>query len=185
MSFHRATFAALAVMLTAGTTSVAFGCCGTGFSGPVVYATSGCGGCGAPAPIAYVPPPPPPPPPVAVPMWGAGCGCGRGLVFAAPALAPTPVAPAPIYVVNQGPDYTGPGLMVPYRTWSPEAAYAPAINYPYVPAYHPYYRARFAYHRAHAYGHPGFYGPMPHWRPYGYAHRRPYGYPHRPLGARD
>ena len=28
-------------------------------------------------------------------------------------------SPAPLYVVNQGPEYSGPGIMMPYRTWSP------------------------------------------------------------------
>ena len=106
------------------------------------------------------------------------------VVYAVPALEPTPIAPAPIYVVNQGPEYAGPGLMVPYRTWSPAAAYAPPSAYPYVPGYgygappyvHHLYRApapRIAY-REHFYAHPHYYGPMPRWRPY----------PHRPLGVR-
>jgi hypothetical protein len=42
---------------------------------------------------------------------------------------------SPLYVVNQGPVYTGPGLMQPYATYSPDTAYAPAANYPYVPGY--------------------------------------------------
>jgi hypothetical protein len=112
----------------------------------------GCGGCGAAG-------------------WsGGGCGgCGRSIVYAAPAL----------YVVNQGPYYTGPGITVPYSTYSPGTAYAPAVNYPYVPGYgagyggpgygvapypgyysHPYYRARYAY-RAPMYMHPRYYGPRP------------------------
>ena len=40
---------------------------------------------------------------------------------------------SPLYVVNQGPVYSGPGLMQPYATYSPDTAYAPAADYPYVP----------------------------------------------------
>lgn len=108
------------------------------------------------------------------------------MVYVAPPVEVTPVAPAPIYVVNQGPDYTGPGVMVPYRTWSPAAAFAPAIGDPYVPGpgygyrapYYPhrfYHHPRFAYRehvRGHAHAHS--YGPSRYWRLY----------PQRPLGAR-
>ena len=106
--------------------------------------------------------------------WGTGCGnCGGG---------------SPLYVVNQGPDFSGPGLMQPYATYSPDTAYAPASNYPYVPGYgygpapvpppyyaHLYYHPHYAY-RAPLYApHPRYYGPMP------YRYR---GYWHRPLGVR-
>jgi hypothetical protein len=89
-----------------------------------------------------------------------------------------------LYVANQGPTYTGPGLTVPYATYSPESAYAPASDYPYVPGYgygqppypnyyaRPYYRQRYAYHSP-AYMHPRYYGPAqrayrgaPQWRHY-------------------
>jgi hypothetical protein len=124
----------------------------------------GCGNCGTVA-------------------WGGGCGgCGLSTAYAAPAL----------YVVNQGPYYAGPGLTVPYSTYSPDTAYAPAVNYPYVPGYgapgygapgygapgygggyyrRPYYRPRYAY-RAPIYMHPRYYGAgpryygAPHWRRY-------------------
>jgi hypothetical protein len=104
---------------------------------------------------------------------GGGC-CGRTVVYAVP------------YVVNQGPYYTGPGLTTPYTTYSPDAAYTPATNYPYVSGYgapgygapsygapgyampyprygRPYYGARYAYRgamymRPRYYGRPGFYG---------------------------
>ena len=128
----RVTFVALATFLTIGSTSAAFACCG----GPAYYAPTACGGCAPPAPVVYVPAPPPPPPPpvqVAPPAWSGGCGCGRPVVYAAPPVEVTPVAPAPIYVVNQGPEYSGPGIMVPYHTYSPAAAWAPANGYPYVP----------------------------------------------------
>jgi hypothetical protein len=181
MSLHRTTLVALATLFTVGATSVAFaGCCQWGTPAPVVYASSGCGGCGA-TPVIYAEPVQPapivvepvaPPAPIAVTAVGNGCGCGRSVVYAVPAIAPAPIAPAPIYVVNQGPQYSGPGIMVPYRTYSPAAAYAP---YPYMPGYrpYPYYRARVAYH-GRASMHPHYYAPMRHSRPY----------PHRPLDVR-
>ncbi len=94
--------------------------------------------------------------------WGrGGCGgCARPVVYAAPSL----------YVVNQGPVYSGPGLSIPYQTYAPDTAYVPATGYPYVPGYgsgygyggapiypqyyaHPYYRPHVAY-RAPRYIHP-------------------------------
>ena len=48
-----------------------------------------------------------------------------------------------LYVVNQGP--TGPGIVVPYRTYSPDTAYAPAADYPYVPGYARPYYGRYAF----------------------------------------
>ena len=143
----------------------------------------GCGGCGAPtaAAVYAVPVAPAVPAPIVVapvvptgfggPCCGwngcgncgwsdwsggqvgaAGCGCGQAVAYAAPSL----------YVVNQGPVYSGPGIMTPYQTYSPETAYAAATDYPYVPGSgygygygavpphapyyaHPYYRPRFAY----------------------------------------
>ena len=97
--------------------------------------------------------------------WGGGwrlrrcgnCGgCGRcGSSSCAP----------PLYVVNQGPDYSGPGIMSrtrPIRRTQPTRrpptilmCRAPGYGYGYgaVPAYapyyrHPYYRPRFAYRSA-------------------------------------
>jgi hypothetical protein len=122
----------------------------------------GCGGCGTA-------------------NWGGGCGgCGASVAYAAPAL----------YVANQGPVYSGPGITVPYSTYSPDSAYAPAVNYPYVQGYgaqdygaqgygaqgygaqgygaqaypgyyaHPYYRPHYGY-RAAMYMRPHNYGPRP------------------------
>jgi hypothetical protein len=148
------------------------GGCGGGVAAyaPTTYATPiaqaplavGCGGCGTPAAVATY-----------APAWGTGCGsCGTpsaAVTFAAP-VAPTPTwganwgtgcggcgvatQPAPLYVVNQGPEYTGPGIMVPYRTWARPAAYSP-----YGPGYGRWHRGyggrgygygqRFGY-RAHA-----------------------------------
>jgi hypothetical protein len=90
-----------------------------------------------------------------------GCNCGRAAGY----------APSPLYVVNQGPVYSGPGMMLPYRTYAPAAAFAPGINYPYIgrrygyrgPGFYRYgaYRGpRFAY-RASVYVHPRYYRARP------------------------
>jgi hypothetical protein len=180
---------AITILFTAGMTSIASaGCCDWGVQAqPVVYGApaaygggyaGGCGGCGTAAyaaPITYAAP--------VVSYASSGCGCGsHALVYA----QPTPIAPAPIYVVNQGPNYVGPGVMVPYRTYSRAAYAAPAADYPYVSGYadegefgapiiprpryhHPVwrgprvvYRDRVIYRERHM--------PMPHMWP---AHRRP------------
>ena len=191
MSLHRATLVVLATLFTAGTSSMAFaGCCGWGVSAPLAY-NSGCGGCGAAyAPVAYVAPVVSPCCAVAAPVVYAqpvapallaysGCGCGRSVVYTSPLVEPTPIAPSPIYVVNQGPAFSGPGISVPYHTYSPAPAYTPP--YPYVPGYgpHPYY-PRLAYARPymhpymHPYMRPRYYGPALRWRGYGYP-RVPFG----------
>jgi hypothetical protein len=195
MSLHRIALFGLAVTFVAGMTSVASACCGGcgGCGAPsaaIVYAQPVApppppplpvpvplsAGCGCHAPVAYVPPlaPPPPLPPPAPVVWSGGCGCHPPAVYAypAPAAVPTPIEPAPIYVVNQGPDYTGPGIMVPYRTWTQEPTFAPPAAYPYVPGYGYGYgrRAgglRIAY-GGRFYGHPRVYGPV---RRAGYWHR--------------
>ena len=82
-----------------------------------------------------LPAPPIAPAPIAVDHWDTGgwggCGCGS-CGCAGAALYARPVAPAPIYVVNQGPEYTGPGIMVTYRTYSPQAGLAAPYDYPYI-----------------------------------------------------
>jgi hypothetical protein len=69
---------------------------------------------------------------------------------------PVPYGPASsLYVVNRGPVYSGPGITVPYSTYSPDTAYAPAADYPYFPGYaRPYYN-RYAFHDP-AYMHPRY-----------------------------
>ena len=144
-----AALAALFVTGTASVALAGCGGCGWSGVAPFanapapLYVSGGCGGCGslavtyAPAvyaPPAFAPAPPPiAPAPIAVDHWDTGgwsgcgwggcggigcgcgsCGCGRGLLYGLLA------APAPIYVVNQGPEYTGPGIMVPYHTYSPQ-----------------------------------------------------------------
>jgi hypothetical protein len=155
MSFQRSILVAIATLITVGMTQVALaqnGCggCGTAVYAPVIYATPiapapiavGCGNCGAPvtccAPsvAAYAAP---------VPQWGGGCGgCGAPVGYGGygggygggysgcgncggPAVYTTP---APLYVVNQGPDFEGPGLMVPYHSYAPPVEYAPPPVYP-------------------------------------------------------
>jgi len=149
---------------------VAQGCgtCGVQAYAPIVYATPvapapinvGCGVCGTPtAAVTFVPQVAP------TPTWGNGCGgCGAPAPIAYngcnPCAAPAySQQPAPLYVTNQGPDYSGPGVMVPYRTYAPQAEYAPP---PYYPAYpHRYYPRPYYHHAYYAprpyYGHP-YYG---------------------------
>jgi len=123
-------------------------CCGGGGCGNCggwAVSSGGCGGCGGGG-------------------WAASGGCG-GCGALVGYSEPSPQ----LYVVNQGPDYSGPGLTVPYATYSPEAAYAPATDYPYVPGYgygrpayphyytHRYYGGRYAFHSP-VYMHPRYYG---------------------------
>src|SRR5580704_19360848 len=193
MSFQRSILVAIATLITVGMTQVALaqnGCggCGTAVYAPVIYATPiepqpiavGCGGCEAPvtccAPsvAAYTAP---------VAQWGSGCGgCGAPVGYGGyggygggygggynngcgncgvPAVYTTP---APLYVVNQGPAFEGPGLMVPYHSYAPPVEYAPP------PAYPPY-AGGYAGGYGGAYG--GGYGG-------GYAHRY---YPHVAYGG--
>ncbi len=103
---------------------------------------------------------------------GGGCGCGGGGGFGgfggggcggggcggcggcSSTFGYHPVAPAPLYVVNQGPEYSGPGLTVPFGTYSPATNVAAPGAYPYVagrgygygPRYpRPYYGSRYTY----------------------------------------
>src|SRR5579884_3997525 len=180
MSFYRVSLVAFATLLTVGMTSLASaGCCG-GWSGwgataPITYGWgTGCGGCGvaayayAPA-ITYAPP-----------VTYGWSGCGVCSTPTAASVFAQPVAPAPIvvstppvgcctartslYVADQGPDFTGPGLMIPYGTYTPARAYAPAVNYPYIHGYYGGYRYGY-YHRfyrgygPHVWVRPHYYGP--------------------------
>lgn len=155
MSLHRVVLFGLALLFTDGMTSMA---------------SAGCGGCGTPTVytvrVAQAP----------VTWhrwhwrtwaWGTGCGCHRGLFYAAtPTITLTPIAPAPIYVVNQGPDYTGPGITVPYHLWT-TGSYIVLGTYPYYWRHYGYghwYWHHAAYHQ-HFYGH-NFY----HWRWHGMHH---------------
>jgi hypothetical protein len=194
---HRAILVAMATFFTAGMTSIASaGCCGWGVSAPIAYAPvtyvqpivaspvayGGCGTCGYSSAAAVFAEPVAP---AAYSVgnwgggwgggwagsWGNGCGgCGRGLIYAAPAVYAAPAAS--LYVVNQGPEYSGPGIMNPYRTYSPASAYAPADDYPYVPGYgsHYGYGAHYGYGSGYGYGSHYGYGPR-----YGYGSGYGYG----------
>ncbi|HEY5067619.1 MAG TPA: hypothetical protein VIJ04_22685 [Xanthobacteraceae bacterium] len=170
MSHHRVVLAVLATLFTAGISSAASAnCCGWGAAAPVAYApvtyaSAGCGGCGTPtAAVVYAQPVAPAP--VVYGAW-SGCGhCGGGLFTYAPAVEAIAIAPAPLYVVNQGPDYTGPGIMVPYHTWTPSASYVVPGSYPYGYGYH-----RYGYAHRPVYGHRYGYGVR-----YGYGARVGYG----------
>jgi hypothetical protein len=169
MSIYRVSLFVVAGLFTAAMTSAASaGCCGWGVQAPVVqtpivYGSTGCGGCGTPsAAIVYAQPVAPAPPPVILNTgWGTGCGCHHNFVYAAtPAIEVTPVEATPIYVVNQGPDYSGPGVMVPYHTWAPAGRYLGPAAYPY---FHGYGTRRIWAPRAHVFFHTRFYG-HPYWR---------------------
>jgi hypothetical protein len=122
---------------------------GCGNCGNFAWGGGGCGGCGGSGIFGGF-----------GSSWGNGCGsCGQTVAYA----EPTP------YIVNQGPSYSGPGLTVPYATYSPEDSYAPAANYPYVPGYgngqprypgyyaRPYYAHRYGFHSP-VYMNPRYYG---------------------------
>ena len=171
---YRVVLVGLAAVFTVGMTSLA-SAGGWGW-GSGWGSGFGCGGCAAPsAAIVYAQPVAPPP---VVVGWTGGCGCGscgcghQSIVYAAPPIEPTPIAPAPIYVVNQGPAYEGPGITVPYHTWSPVSAYGPVAGYGHYGYRHHYgygprlgygYRPRLAYHRPFI-GYPHRRLPMPMWR---------------------
>jgi hypothetical protein len=167
MSFVRVVLVACGALLATAFSSAAFaGCCG------------GCGGCGGsyivgytyapvmpvPPPVVYAPMPAPiaiAPAPIAVDHWdtggwgnswgngwgnswgGCGCCCNRGL-FANGGF----VTPGPVYIVNQGPQYSGPGLMVPSLGYAPGEGVAAPGAYPYIGRYRQ--RAYYGY-RPHAY----------------------------------
>ena len=198
MSIHRVVPVVLATLFTAGISSAASAnCCGWGAAAapgdyaPVAYASAGCGGCGTPtAAVVYAQPVAPTLPPVAYGGWSgcghcggglfsyapvayggwSGCGhCGGGLYSYAPGVEAIAVAPAPIYVVNQGPDYTGPGIMTPFHTWTQPDSYVVPGSYPYFSGYGAYG----AYHR-YGYGHRYGFGAR-----YGYGVRRGYIGPRR------
>jgi len=182
MSFSRFIFIAIAVVFSGTATTAFAGCGGCGFGAyaapPVGYAPI--------APEAIAAPLPPPvavaPAPIGVDHWdtggcatlggcGTGCGafggpgCGGFAINTCGCARSVAYAPAPLYVVNQGPQYSGPALMVSYQSYAPAAAYAPAINYPYVApryGYRVYRGARFAY-RTRVYARPHYYA-APHWR---------------------
>ena len=125
MSFLRTTLMASAAVFTFGMTSMASACCDGAYYAPVVpYPTPA-----VPTPVA--------PAPIWVGPWSGGwnplnsfgpwVGCCGGVP-----IPPPWGTPSPLYVVNQGPEYSGPGLMVPYGTYSPATNLAAPRQYPYV-----------------------------------------------------
>lgn len=182
MSLYRVVLVGLAAVFTVGMTSLASaGGWGWGGGWGSGWGSGwGCGTCAAPsAAVVYAQPVAPLPPPVTV-GWTGGCGCGhQSVVYAAPPIEPTPIAPAPIYVVNQGPAYEGPGITVPYHTWTPVSAYGPVIGHRYGG-----YGYGYGYRRHFGYGSRWGYGLRTHAYPWRYrarlAYHRPIiGYPHR------
>lgn len=170
MIFFGSIFVAAATFLAVGAASAA----DWPLPAPVGYAQSGCGGCNAGyAPILYATPVMPAPivvgtgcsgcggyaPAPAYGNWGCG-GCRAPVASGGCCAAAAPVGygcggcgvpavytpPAPIYVVNQGPEFVGPGVMVPYHTYAPPAEYAPP------PAYPPYYSHRSYWRRPYWHG---------------------------------
>jgi hypothetical protein len=183
MSFHRTVLVAFIALIATAFAPAAFAQCG-GCGGPVavtyvqpvpqvvyvpapqpvVYAQPTCGGCGcggcanfAAVPVA--------PAPIAVDHWDTGgyVGCGGcGCNSCGSTFGYQPVVPSSLYVVNQGPEYSGPGIMRPYGTYSPDTGLANAAEYPNVsgPGYG--YGPHRAYHGPH-------YAYRPHyWHRYGY-----------------
>ena len=198
MSFHRIVLAACTAAFAVIVSSTAFaGCGGCGFAAPAieyaptpVYAApmayagggccGGCGGCGVSVAVTYAQPvvyaQPTPvviaPQPIAVDHWdsggwggwsgGCGCcgGCGGTAAYA--------VAPTAAYVVNQGPYYSGPGMMIPYGTYSPSYGLANPAAYPYVGA------------AGYGYGYGRGYAPP--YAGYGYGYGRGYARPYAGYG---
>jgi hypothetical protein len=110
MSFHRAAFAVLVAVCAPAMTSLASACCNDGI---LIASTNG-----TPIPLA--------PAPIYVGPWsgkwlGQDSVLARGPAGGCGSCGPRP----PLYVVNQGPDYSGAGLMVAFPLYVP-------YPYPYV-----------------------------------------------------
>jgi hypothetical protein len=160
----------------------------------------GCGGCGS-----YYPQPVPLPQPV--PSCGGyygGGGLFGGFFGGGGYGCPVVTQPVPVYVVNQGPVYSGPNIAI---APGPYVGYGPQEPYPYVsPGYgggyygggyssggyygggyvQPYPRWRVRYssryrfqHRPHYQPRP-IYRPRPYYRPQPHGQLRPMPYPQRP-----
>jgi hypothetical protein len=114
----------------------------------------GCNNCAAPVASCCAVPAPAPVACCAAPAPVSPC-CGTPAVY---------TAPAPLYVVNQGPDFNGPGIMEPYRTYAPPAMYAPPPAYPPYPM-HRYYPVH--HYSPYATYHPHRWAPRYYGRPYG------------------
>ena len=76
--------------------------------------------------------------------------------------------PAPIYVVNQGPEYTGPGNYDPLQHLFAASGFGCSLHHPYIsgPGYGYGYGHRYGYRHRYGYGHG-----------YGYGYRHGYAHP--------
>lgn len=108
MSFHRAAALVLVAVGMLATISQASACCSQGV---LIASTNG-------NPIPLVPAP------IYVGPWSLGW-LGQDSIWARGPSGRCGEcgSPPPLYVVNQGPDFSGPGLMVPFGTY---------VHYPYV-----------------------------------------------------
>jgi hypothetical protein len=109
--------------------------------------------------------------PIAVDGWDTnGWGCGGGCGGCGGGCGGFGAAMAPFYTVNQGPAYAGPGMMVPYGTYSAATGLAAPGAYPYIGGPRYGYGPRFGYGARFGYG-PGVgYGAR-----FGYGPRYGYG----------
>jgi len=117
MPFHHTAIVILTAVFTVAMTALASACCAVGASG----------GTNSPNPIPIAPAP------IYVGPWSGGWsltpwsfGIGSRSWSAPGGCGGCAAAPSPLYVVDRGPDYTGPGVMVPFLT------YTPTIAFPYV-----------------------------------------------------
>lgn len=148
MSFYRVALVALAALFSVSMTSFASAhCCHPGHH--FHHHHHACGGCGPVlAPIQ--------PQPIAVDHWdrggysacggcGAWMGCGGCASWHGCGGCASwhhrhhhHVAHVPIYLVDLGPDFTGPGIMEAYRYWSPTAGAANPAEFPYIAGRRPW-----------------------------------------------
>jgi hypothetical protein len=75
---------------------------------------------------------------------GGFAGCGPGPCGAPPPCvacrAPRAYRSGPgVYIVNQGPEYTGPNFMVTFKTYTPTTGLAAPSQFPYISARHIYH----------------------------------------------
>ena len=147
---------------------------------PAAPALAGCGGCSSAA-VLYAQPHVAPvlyaqPQPTALYAWPqsygyASCGGCSTASYGVDVIHTQPhMVKQPIYVVNQGPHYSGAGIMVPTRTWSKGGHTG---HYPYVAQQAWYDGGPYSDPMGHRYA-----------RPYGYHEQEPGGYVDAPHGPR-
>jgi hypothetical protein len=74
---------------------------------------------------------------------GGFAGCGPGPCGSPPPCVacrpPVAYRPGPsLYIVNQGPEYSGPNFMIPFKTYTPTTGLAAPRQFPYISARHAY-----------------------------------------------